>query len=132
MPMFFFKLRAGRLSINEPEGVELPDISAAQEEARRVAHDLMQNCEPKTRHWQLDTCDAAGNVLSTLLFVDIDPTIIHLNRRDHALVRRASELCAQLGEAMAACHATILRSRTITARTNGRPYLAAQDGRRVA
>src|SRR5262245_57844874 len=132
MPVFYFNLRAGPLSIHEPEGVDLPDISAAQEEARSVAHDLMQNCEPSTRHWQLDTCDVAGNVLSTLLFVDIDPTIIHLSRRGQALVRRASELCAELGETMAACRATILRSRAIKARMNRQPYLAAQDGHQVA
>src|SRR5262245_5212033 len=132
MPMFYFTLRCDGLLINDPEGVNLPDISAAQQEARLVARDLMQNCEPKTRHWQLDTCDAAGNVLSTLLFVDIDPTIINLSKRGHALVRRASKLCAELGESMVACRATILRSRAIIARMNGRPHLAAQDGRQVA
>src|SRR5262245_5515396 len=131
MPMFYFTLRCDGLLINDPEGVNLPDISAAQEEARSVAHDLMQNCEPKTRHWQLDTCDAAGNVLFTLLFVDIDPTIIDLNRREQALVRRASKLCAELGETMAACRGTMLQSKAIIARMNRRPYLAAENGRRL-
>jgi len=130
MPVFFFRLYASGPVIDDFEGTALPDASAAYEEACLLARELMRNRERLTRHWQFDICDSDENLLSTLLFVDVDPTLDGLGWRTRDEVRRSSELMSALARTMEACRTTVLRSRAIKARLHGRPYLAAEHGHR--
>ena len=43
MPTYFFKFRSGTRIEEDPEGVELPDIVAAQEEAIGTAREIVAN-----------------------------------------------------------------------------------------
>ena len=131
MPVIFFNLHASGPVIGDFDGTDLPDASAAYEEACHLARELMRNRERQTRHWQFETCDADGNVLSTLLFVDVDATLDGLDWRTRDEVRRLSEVFAALERTMAKCRATVLRSRAITAQFHGRPYLATEHGHRL-
>ena len=131
MPVFSFKLHASGVVIDDFEGTCLPDADAAYEEACQLARELMRNRERQTWHWRFETCDSDGNVLSTLLFVDVDPTLDALDWRTREQVRRSSELSAEGERTLAKCRATILRSRAITAQLHGKPYLAAEHGHRL-
>ncbi len=49
MPRFYFSISNDR-AFNDTDGLELPDLAAAREEASGFAHDLMR-MEPARRDW---------------------------------------------------------------------------------
>ena len=50
MPRYYFSLTNDRL-FDDTDGLELPDLAAAREEAGGFAHDLMR-MEPARRDWR--------------------------------------------------------------------------------
>jgi hypothetical protein len=91
----------------------------------------MARAEIKRRHWQLDVSDESGEVLFHVPFVAADDTIDHLSPKTRRLVERLCERQRELAETMFAARLTMLRSRAVCARSQGRPYLAAEFGRRL-
>ena len=131
MPRYCFNLRDGGAGVTDPEGTVLPDEVAARAYATYVARELMARAEVKRRHWQLDVSDESGKVLFHVPFVAADDTIDHLSLRTRRLVERLCERQRELAETMFAVRLTILRSKAVCARSQGKPYLAAEFGRRL-
>src|SRR5262245_59346044 len=131
MARYFFNLRDGAAGVSDPEGTNFRDEAAAREYAVQVARELMGRAEAKRRHWQLDVCDGRGKPLFNLPFVAADNTLAPLAPETRRLVERACQNCRELGEAIFEARLAVLKSRATLARARGRPYLAAQFGRRL-
>jgi hypothetical protein len=91
----------------------------------------MARLEVKRRHWQLDVSDDSGKVLFHVPFAAADHTIDHLAPKTRRLVQRLCQRQRELTEAVFEARLTILRSRAVRARSQGKPYLAAEFGRRL-
>jgi hypothetical protein len=131
MPRYCFNLRDGAAGVMDPEGTVLADEAAAKAYATCIARELMARFEVQRRHWQLDVSDESGKVLFHVPFVDADDTIDHLSPKTRRLIERLCERQRELAETMFAARLIILRSRAVCARSQGKPYLAAQFGRRL-
>ena len=74
MPMFYFHL-LNDLDVRDPEGIELPDLKAAQEKARYNARMLMGEMLKDEAHINLnhriDIEDEHRRVLGTVWFRDV-------------------------------------------------------------
>jgi hypothetical protein len=131
MPTYYFRIRDGAAGIPDSEGTELPDDEAARKHAMTVIREIARNAEPRTRHWQLDVHDSSGELLFELAFAALDHTIGHLDWETRRLLERLCDAHRRLSESIFDSQALILRSRAIISRLRGRPYLVAQDGRRI-
>ncbi|MBL6082339.1 hypothetical protein JMJ56_30665 [Belnapia sp. T18] len=76
MPRFFLHVRQGQELILDPEGSELPDLVAAQHEARLSLRELVAGCLRSsgsssriTDVQQIEIADQAGQVLATVHFL---------------------------------------------------------------
>ena len=76
MPRFFLHVRQGQDLILDPEGSELPDLAAAQDEAlaslRLLVADRLRSSRSSNRTGmqQIEVADDAGQVLVTVYFHD--------------------------------------------------------------
>ena len=72
MPRFHFKTRHGTESQDDPEGMELKDVSAAWEEATRATGEILKeidgSLEPE-REWRMDVTNDAGQALFRLRLI---------------------------------------------------------------
>jgi hypothetical protein len=132
MPHFHFDLLAGTDIVQDKTGTELSDEWAATAHGHEVARELMRNNERKARHWCLLVRGEADNVLFEIPFAAVDPTIDHLSPEARALVEKGCEQRRALQEAVREVRGTVRRTRSIIARSRGRPYLVAHDGERLA
>ena len=131
MPRYFFNLRDGAAGFHDHEGVLLKNGAAATRHATCVARDLMGHCEKQRRHWQLDVGNGKGKLLLSVPFMAVDTTMAPLASETKRLVERACQNRRELGEAIFEARLAVLRSKAIRARSNGKPYLASQFGRRL-
>src|SRR5262249_13972036 len=131
MPRFCFHLHDGRGVHPDLEGTLLPHVEAAYEYGVGVATELMRNREARARYWKLDVCDAAGELLGEIDFAQVDPTLDHLPAEVRASVIRLSETMRSVAETIAQCRMTILQSKALMAHAEGRPYVVAENGRRI-
>jgi len=72
MPRYYFSLTNDRL-FDDTDGLELPDLAAAREEASGFARDLMRR-EPARRDWRgcvVRVTDEDRQPLFDLLFMDL-------------------------------------------------------------
>jgi hypothetical protein len=115
MPRYFFHFRCADQSITDSKGLTLEDASAASDEARRVAADLIDRASgrpySKWRNWRIEVSDSRGRrvfvlrleqVADTGLFAGKVPgsepqRVVHLDlvrnpRASTALSNRAREL----------------------------------------
>jgi hypothetical protein len=73
MPRFFFHARDGDQRLDDPEGVDLPDLDAARAEAAVGAREIAAG---RIRQGQmldgqsLEICDEAGRTLATIPLAD--------------------------------------------------------------
>ena len=69
MPRYFFHLTFGRRTVPDEEGVELPDRTAAREEALAVVRDLanpeLRGNPRRWASWFLEVADATGGFFRT-------------------------------------------------------------------
>lgn len=66
MPRYFFNIRDGVPIIKDNIGVELPDLTAAIEEARREANLIVSGLRSQPellKELKVNICDAQGNVI---------------------------------------------------------------------
>ena len=131
MPRYYFNLRDAAGGINDPEGAVLHDDAAATDYAVQVARELMSRAEAKRRHWQLDVCNDSGRLLFSVPFVAADNTMPPLSPDTRRLVERMCRNHRELGEAIFEARLAVLKSKATRARSNGKPYLAAQFGQRI-
>ena len=109
----------------------LPNLDAAHEYGVAVARELMRNREPRVRFWKLDVCNAAGEFLAKIDFAQIDHTLDHLPAEARASLIRFCEAMCYVTETIAECRMTVLQSRALMALAEGKPYVVAENGRRI-
>jgi len=71
--------------------------------------------------------DGAGPLFD-ILFASVDPSLDHLRRELRALVERVGERKRALKDVVYACEISLRESRTLLARTQGKPCLIAENG----
>ena len=75
MPLYYFVLKTRRKVVPDRDGVELSDEAAAREHAIGIAREIMRNRELNTRSWRIEVRDEDLQLLSGVLFAEIDETI---------------------------------------------------------
>jgi hypothetical protein len=111
--------------------MNLPDHSSALGHARTVVRELMRGREAQTRCWRLSVYDHSSRKLFKIPFANLDRTLDHLMPDLQSMVADLSDLVRSLREVVAAASVTMRGSRALVARSRGRPYLAAQSGKRT-
>lgn len=74
MPTFFFHVRDGDRLIEDPEGVDLPDLDAARAEAATAARQLRGDALLRggaVAGRSFEITDKAGRVLATVAIKDV-------------------------------------------------------------
>ena len=74
MPRYYFHLR-NDLSVDDPEGAELPDLDAARIRAEKYAVDMsaasvLEHARINLRH-RIEVADASGKTVLTVTFGDV-------------------------------------------------------------
>jgi hypothetical protein len=132
MTTYYFNLLTQEGVICDPEGTDLADFSSAWEHARGVACELMRDNELRTRSWRLDVCDSSGRVCFHLLFAAVDETLDELPPELRNSIERCCTAAASLNETIHASRLTLFETKALLAHSEGRPYLAAINGLKVA
>lgn len=131
MPTYRFKLSDDSDGVEDDVGVSLPNAEIAYRYACEVARELMGHREQKTRHWRLDVYEDNGEKVFDIPFASVDRTLDHLG----PVLRATVEQCAQRVRSLKDVHydaaLTCRESRSLVARSRGKPYLAADRGRKV-
>jgi hypothetical protein len=70
MPMYYFHIRDGSSLESDPDGTELPDISAAHAEALKVAHELLREVADLGQKAVLEVADENGHTILTMPLSD--------------------------------------------------------------
>ena len=128
LPTYTFRLRNDGCAIDDDIGIALTDNASAYRYARRVARELMRCREIKTRYWLLEVYRDGEGPLFGVLFASVDPTLDHLRRELRSLVERVSEKKRALRDVIYAASLTLRESRSLVARSRGRPHLIAEHG----
>lgn len=71
MPRFYFNVRDGNSVITDPEGIEVPGLRAAEDEARQAARDLLADRVKHGEHIgtrNFEVIDETGRRVLTLPF----------------------------------------------------------------
>src|SRR5215813_7903976 len=132
MPIYFFNLKTNNGDIQDPEGAELADESAAWEVARQVACELMKRREPQTRSWRIVVRDREGRQCFELLFASVDDSITALGPEFRHLIENLHRKQASLIDALAAVRLSLQQIQGTIARSKGLPFLASLDGVTIA
>jgi hypothetical protein len=130
MTRYFFDLCSDAGTAADEIGTELPDPLAALEYGYQVARELARNNSSKSRTLCISVRDESGRVLSNVPLADVDEAICQLHPRSRALLRTCFERRRTLSDAVRAAREEIRLSRASVARSRGKPYLAAADGKR--
>jgi hypothetical protein len=131
MQRFHFHLHDTHGVHMDPEGALLPSVEAAHEHGVAVAKELMRNREPRARFWKLDVCDTDGEVLLEIDFAQVDYTLNHLGAEVRGSLIHFGETIRTVAKTIAECRMTVLQSRALMARADGKPYVVSDNGRRI-
>ena len=129
MPRYYFNLKRRDGTLVDPDGVDLPDQAAAREHALQVIDELMRNANVRTRGWRLAVMDEGRQSCFELLFASYDDSMAHLTPELRSSVELIHRRHALLTDAIVDVRATMLQIRGTLARSDGRPYIAAENGR---
>jgi len=124
MPRFHFHLRAPGKMHSDTVGTDLPDLAAAREHARAVAHELVRGSDVSPRHGSLRVENASGEHALDLFFADVDPRLAAYSPEMRLLVAETSRRLGALTDAICALRATRIESRILIARARSKPQLA--------
>ena len=131
MPIYNFELDDGVCRTKDETGVQLPDHKRALQYARAVVRELMEGHVAHTRSWRLDVYGEEGGRIFEIPFASVDWTLDHLDPELRMIVTELSDRVRSLREVIAATNVTLRESRALVARSRGKPYLAAQSGKRT-
>jgi hypothetical protein len=130
MPQYTFELHNGQSGIADTAGVSLPNRKGALAYAEDVVGELMRGRELQTRWWCLDVYERDERIFA-LPFAKFDHTLDHLRPDLRGMVETLCERQRSVGEAFNDIRATIRESRALLARSRGKLYVAAENGRSV-
>lgn len=131
MPRYTFKLRDDDDGVEDDTGVNLPDAEIAHRYACDVVIELMNGREKRTRSWQLDVYEDGQRKVFEIPFVTLDQTLDHLNAQLREAVERGAGQIRAVKDTYQAARDTMRETKSLVARSRGKPYLAANRGRKV-
>ena len=131
MPTYTFRLRDDSDGVEDDSGINLPNAEIAYCYACDIARELMDHREQSTRYWRLDVHWDNGEKVFDILFAKLDQTLDHLRPECRALVEHNAERIRSLKDARYEATFTLREARSLVARSRGKPYLAAEGGRKV-
>jgi hypothetical protein len=129
MPRYYFSLKRRDGTLVDPDGLDLPDQATAREHALQVIDELMRNANVRTRGWRLAVLDQDRQSCFELLFASYDDSMAHLSPEFRSSVEMAYRRHASLTDAIVDVRTTLLQIRGTLARSDRKPYIAAEDGR---
>jgi hypothetical protein len=129
MPRYYFNVKRRDGTLLDPDGTDLRDEAAAREHAHQVMSELMRNANVRTRAWQLAVMDQNRRSCFELLFASYDDSMAHLTPELRSSVETICRRHALLTDAIVDVRTTMLQIKGTLARSDRRPYLAAENGR---
>jgi hypothetical protein len=129
MPRYYFSLKRRDGTLVDPDGLDLPDQATAREHALQVIDELMRNANVRTRGWRLAVLDQDRQSCFELLFASYDDSMAHLSPEFRSSVEMAYRRHASLTDAIVDVRTTLLQIRGTLARSDRKPYIAAENGR---
>jgi|SRR5215467_13740169 len=129
MPRYYFNLKKREGTLLDPDGTDLPDEAAARKHALQVMRELMHNAHVRTRAWRLAVMDQDRNPCFELLFASHDGSMAHFTPELRSSIEMVCRRQASLTDTIVDVRATMLQLRGTLARSDGRPYVAAENGR---
>jgi hypothetical protein len=117
--------------IVDSDGDDLSDDVSAFLHGCRVVSEVMLHDEQRTRHWLLEVLGADGRVLFQLAFVEHDQTLAWFRPEWRNRIKHFCRLRRETEELFREARLTMLHSRALRARANGKPYLVADRGQSV-
>src|SRR5262249_52751256 len=131
MPRYTFKLSDDDDGVEDDFGVSLPNAEIAYSYACDVVRELMDHREQSTRHWRLDVYQDNDEQVFGIPFVKLDDTLDHLPLDTRALVERNAQRIRSLKDVYYDATLTQRESQSLVACSRGKPYLAADRGRKI-
>jgi hypothetical protein len=129
MPRYYFNLKRREDTIVDSDGIDLPDEAAAREHALQVMSELRRNTNVRTRAWRMAVMDQNRQFRFELLFASYDDSIAHLAPELRSSVEMICRRNASLTDAIIGVRTTLLQIKGTLARSERRPYVAAENGR---
>jgi hypothetical protein len=129
MPRYYFQLKKREATLLDPDGTDLPDEAAARTHAHQVMSELMRNANVRTRAWRLTVMNQDRSPCFELLFASHDDTMAHLAPELRSSVEMVCRRQASLRDAIMDVRTTMLQIRGTLARSDRKPYVAAENGR---
>jgi hypothetical protein len=131
MPKYTFKLRDDDAGVEDADGVNLPDADIAYRYACDVVQELMSCRELRTRSWQLEVYEGGQEKIFEIPFARLDETLDHLNAQMRDAVEHSARQIRSIKDTYQTAKLTVGEARSLVARSRGKPYLAADRGRKV-
>jgi hypothetical protein len=129
MPSYYFNLKRREGTLLDADGTNLPDEAAARKHALHVMSELMCHANVRTRGWRLDVIDEHRRSCFELLFASHDDSMAHLSPELRTSVETICRRHALLTDAIVDVRTTMLQIKGTLARSDRRPYVAAENGR---
>jgi hypothetical protein len=131
MPKYTFKLWDDDGGVEDDIGVNLPDADTAFRYACEVVSEMMNCRERRTRSWQLDVYEDDHKKVFEIPFAALDRTLNHLNAVMPQAVEESARQIRSVKDTFQAARITVGEAKPLVARSPGKPYLAADRGRKV-
>ena len=131
MPKYTFKLIDDDDGVEDDNGVNLPVTEIAYRYACDVVRELMSRREPSTRSWQLEVYEAGQGKIFEIPLMCLDQTLDHLNAQMREMIEDGAGQIRSVKDTYRTARATVREARSLVARSRGKPYLAADRGRKV-
>jgi hypothetical protein len=131
MPRYTFKVRDDDDGVEDATGVNLPNAEIAYRYACDVVCELMSGREPSTRSWQLEVYEDGEKKVFEIPFARLDQTLDHLNIRMREMLEDGARQVRSIKDIYQTTKLTVREAKSLVARSRGKPYLAADRGRRV-
>jgi len=131
MPRYTFKVRDDDDGVEDATGVNLPNAEIAYRYACDVVCELMSGREPSTRSWQLEVYEDGEKKVFEIPFARLDQTLDHLNIRMREMLEDGAQQVRSIKDIYQTTKLTVREAKSLVARSRGKPYLAADRGRKV-
>jgi hypothetical protein len=131
MPKYTFKLWDDDGGVEDDIGVNLPDADIAFRYACEVVSEMMNCRERRTRSWQLDVYDNDHKKVFEIPFAALDRTLDHLNSVMRQAVQESARQTRSVKDTQQSARIMVRETKSLVARSRGKPYLAADRGRKV-
>jgi hypothetical protein len=117
--------------VEDATGVNLPNAQIAYRYACDVVCELMSGREPSTRSWQLEVYEDGEKKVFEIPFARLDQTLDHLNIRMREMLEDGARQVRSIKDIYQTTKLTVREAKSLVARSRGKPYLAADRGRKV-